>query len=387
MSSSTGSTDRPEVEADLPDVEADRPDGETGGGPDAAGPARAPGSPLRLSIVVPCFNEERSIAQLHSAVAAALASSPEVEVEYVYVDDGSSDDTLATLRRLAATDSAVRYVALSRNFGKESAMLAGLDQTTGDAVIVMDADLQHPPRLLPDMVALFRQGYDQVIACRDRRGDRFVRTVASRTFYRLMNRWVDVRLLDGAGDFRLLSRRAVDALRAMPEYNRFSKGLYSWIGFHTVVFAYPNEARAGGGSRWSLRSLLNYAFDGLLSFNNRPLRSAIYAGMGLTFIAVAYAAWVVAAALIRGIDAPGYTTIIVSVIGLGGIQMMILGVIGEYIGRIYYETKRRPHYLVMDASPPSDAARPAPAAAANDAEPGPTRPGGPPSQRRPPPTP
>ncbi|WFE20465.1 glycosyltransferase family 2 protein [Solwaraspora sp. WMMD937] len=331
MSSSTGSTERPGP-----------------AGPQAEPPAPG-GRPLRLSVVVPCFNEDASLTRLHTAVTTAVTALDDVEVEYVYVDDGSTDGTLAELRRLAAADPAVRYLALSRNFGKESAMLAGLDRASGDAVIVMDADLQHPPRLLPDMVALYRQGYDQVIACRDRRGDRFVRTVASRTFYRLMNRWVDVQLLDGAGDFRLLSRRAVDALRAMPEYNRFSKGLYSWIGFNTVVFAYPNEARAGGGSRWSFRSLLNYAFDGLLSFNDRPLRSAIYAGMGLTFIAVAYAAWVVAAALIRGIDAPGYTTIIVSVIGLGGIQMMILGVIGEYIGRIYYETKRRPRYLVMES--------------------------------------
>ncbi|WP_353850576.1 glycosyltransferase family 2 protein [Solwaraspora sp. WMMA2056] len=317
---------------------------------------------MRLSVVVPCFNEEASLVPLHTAVSAALAALPDIDVEYVYVDDGSTDATLARLRELATGDPSVRYLALSRNFGKESAMLAGLDRADGDAVIVMDADLQHPPRLLPDMVALYRQGYDQVIACRDRRGDRFVRTVASRAFYRLMNRWVDVQLLDGAGDFRLLSRRAVQALRTMPEYNRFSKGLYSWIGFNTVVFAYPNEARAGGGgSRWSLRSLLNYAFDGLLSFNNRPLRSAIYAGMGLTVIAVAYAAWVVAAALIRGIDAPGYTTIIVSVIGLGGIQMMILGVIGEYIGRIYYETKRRPHYLVMESNSDVGAASAGPA--------------------------
>ncbi|MFY1631711.1 glycosyltransferase family 2 protein [Solwaraspora sp. WMMB335] len=309
---------------------------------------------MRLSVVVPCFDEEQSLTRLHAAVAEALAPLPDVDVEFVYVDDGSADGTLAGLRELADSDQRVRYLALSRNFGKEAAMLAGLDVASGDAVVVMDADLQHPPRLLPEMITLYRQGYDQVIACRDRRGDRFVRTLASRAFYRVMNRWVDVQLLDGAGDFRLLSRRAVDALRAMPEYNRFSKGLYSWIGFHTVVFAYPNEARTGGGSRWSMRSLLNYAFDGLLSFNNRPLRSAIYAGMGLTFIAVAYAAWVVAAALIRGIDAPGYTTIIVSVIGLGGIQMMILGVIGEYIGRIYYETKRRPHYLVKESTADRD---------------------------------
>jgi len=326
---------------------ADPPSGAARAISDSAPPAVA----LRLSLVVPCFNEEASIDRLHRAVTAAVAPLSDVECEVIYVDDGSDDGTLAALRRLAAADPSVRYLSLSRNFGKESAMLAGLERATGDAVIVMDADLQHPPHLLPELVAHYRQGYDQVIACRDRRGDRVLRSVASRTFYRLVNRWVDVRLLDGAGDFRLLSRRAVDALVAMPEYNRFSKGLYSWIGFHTVVFAYPNEARHDGRSRWSARSLLNYALDGLLSFNNRPLRSAIYAGMGLSVVAVAYMTWVVAAALIRGIDLPGYTTIIVSVIGLGGIQMMILGVIGEYIGRIYYETKRRPHYLVKETEP------------------------------------
>lgn len=303
---------------------------------------------MRLSVVVPCFNEEASVERLHTAVTAAVAELSDVEIEVVYVDDGSSDGTLAALRRLAATDASVRYTSLSRNFGKEAAMLAGLERASGDAVVIMDADLQHPPRLLPDMVALYRQGFDQVIARRDRRGDRFVRMLASRSFYRLVNWWIDVRLLDGAGDFRLLSRLAVDAVLAMPEYNRFSKGLFSWIGFRTVVVAHRNESRQAGRSRWTFGKLFNYAFDGLLSFNNRPLRLAIYGGLFLTLIAVVYMAWVVADAVSKGIDVPGYTTIIVSVIGLGGIQMTILGVVGEYIGRIYYETKRRPHYLVQE---------------------------------------
>jgi glycosyltransferase involved in cell wall biosynthesis len=303
---------------------------------------------VRLSVVVPCFNEEASVERLHAAVTEALAELPDVEVEVVYVDDGSQDGTLAALRRLASGDHSVRYTSLSRNFGKEAAMLAGLERATGDAVVIMDADLQHPPRLLPEMVALYRQGFDQVIARRDRRGDRLLRTLASRSFYRLVNWWVDVRLLDGAGDFRLLSRLAVDAVLAMPEYNRFSKGLFSWIGFRTVVVAHRNESRTAGRSRWTFGKLFNYAFDGLLSFNNRPLRLAIYGGLFLTLIAVGYMAWVVADAVEKGIDVPGYTTIIVSVIGLGGIQMMILGVIGEYIGRIYYEAKRRPHYLVQE---------------------------------------
>ncbi|MCI4061300.1 glycosyltransferase family 2 protein [Micromonospora sp. R77] len=303
---------------------------------------------MRLSVVVPCFNEEASVERLHETVSAALAELPDVDVEVVYVDDGSEDGTLAALRRLAAADPTVCYTSLSRNFGKEAAMLAGLERATGDAVVIMDADLQHPPRLLPEMVALYRQGFDQVIARRDRRGDRLVRMLASRSFYRLVNWWIDVRLLDGAGDFRLLSRLAVDAVLAMPEYNRFSKGLFSWIGFRTAVVAHHNETRQAGKSRWTFGKLFNYAFDGLLSFNNRPLRLAIYGGLFLTLIAVAYMAWVVADAIEKGIDVPGYTTMIVSVIGLGGIQMMILGVIGEYIGRIYYETKRRPHYLVQE---------------------------------------
>ncbi|MET8118418.1 glycosyltransferase family 2 protein [Micromonospora sp. NPDC005189] len=303
---------------------------------------------VRLSVVVPCFNEEASVERLHETLSAALNELPDVDVEVVYVDDGSEDGTLAALRRLAATDPAVCYTSLSRNFGKEAAMLAGLQRATGDAVVIMDADLQHPPRLLPEMVALYQQGFDQVIARRDRRGDRFVRMVASRSFYRVINWWIDVRLQDGAGDFRLLSRLAVDAILAMPEYNRFSKGMFSWIGFRTAVVAHHNETRQTGQSRWTFSKLINYAFDGLLSFNNRPLRLAIHGGLFLTLIAVAYMAWVVADAVEKGIDVPGYTTIIVSVIGLGGIQITILGVIGEYIGRIYYETKRRPHYLVQE---------------------------------------
>jgi len=315
---------------------------------------------MRLSLVIPCFNEEASVAHLHAGLRAIAAEIPG-DIEIIFVDDGSADGTLAQLRSLAARHPEVKYTSLSRNFGKEAAMLAGLERASGDAVVIMDADLQHPPHLLPRMVELYRQGYDQVVARRDRRGDRFLRTMASRTFYRAVNRWVDVQLMDGAGDFRLLSRRAVAAILAMPEYNRFSKGIYSWIGFNTITFSYTNEARRGGRSTWTFGKLLNYAMDGLLSFNNRPLRMAIYAGMLLTVAAVAYAGWVVAQALLHGVDAPGYVTLIVSVIGLGGIQMVLLGLIGEYIGRIYYETKRRPHYLTKETESTAPAAeRPRP---------------------------
>ncbi|MFC4105153.1 glycosyltransferase family 2 protein [Micromonospora zhanjiangensis] len=309
--------------------------------------------PLRLSLVIPCYNEEASIERLYDAVSRTIAAvGDDVEPEIVFVDDGSDDGTLRVLRHLAAGHPEVRYTSLSRNFGKEAAMLAGLERATGDAVVIMDADLQHPPELLRTMIELHRQGFDQVIARRDRRGDKLVRTLASRAFYRLVNAWVDVELVDGAGDFRLLSRRAVEALLSLPEYNRFSKGLYAWIGFNTATFTYANEARQAGKSRWTIGKLFNYALDGMLSFNNRPLRGAVYMGLLLTTVAVGYMIWVIGMAVVHGIDAPGYVTIIASVIGLGGIQMTTLGVIGEYVGRIYYETKRRPHYLIRETEVP-----------------------------------
>ncbi|HET9516353.1 MAG TPA: glycosyltransferase family 2 protein [Actinoplanes sp.] len=320
------------------------------------------GDGVRLSVVVPCFNEAASIGGLYDSVRTALAEMPDVVFDFVFVDDGSDDETLACLRALADRDPAVHYIAFSRNFGKEAAMLAGLERADGDAVIVMDADLQHPAWLLPQLINRHLEGFDQVIARRDRRGDEALRRFATRVFYRLINRLVDVRLLDGAGDFRLLSRSAVNAVLAMPEYNRFSKGLFSWIGFNTAVIAYQNEARQSGRSAWTFNKLFNYAIDGLLSFNSRPLRLAIHAGLLLALVSFIYLVSVVVNVAIRGIDVPGYTTIMIGVIGLGGVQMTILGIIGEYIGRIYYETKRRPHYLVRETeeSPGVTPPRPAP---------------------------
>ncbi|MET0423711.1 MAG: glycosyltransferase family 2 protein [Actinoplanes sp.] len=306
------------------------------------------GSPdlLRLSVVVPCFNEQDSVRPLHDALRAAAPG--DVELEFVYVDDGSADGTLPALRELAASDKAVRYTAFSRNFGKEAAMLAGLRRATGDAVVILDADLQHPPHLLPAMVALHRQGFDQVVACRDRRGEHPVRRVTTRLFYRAVNRWIDVRLDDGAGDFRLLSRRAVDAILALPESNRFAKGLFSWIGFPTAVLPFRHEQRHAGRSKWTVGKLVNYAIDGMLSFNDKPLRLAVYGGLLAVFVALGYSIWVVAHTIVSGVDVPGYTTIIVAVIGMGGFQAAMLGLIGEYVGRIYHETKRRPHFLTRE---------------------------------------
>jgi glycosyltransferase involved in cell wall biosynthesis len=315
---------------------------------------------VRLSIVVPCFNEEDTVERLHAVLSSSAAAIAGAEIEVVYVDDGSTDGTLAALRRIAARDPATRYTSFSRNFGKEAAMLAGLRRATGDAVVILDADLQHPPHLLPAMVELHRQGYDQVVARRDRRGEHPVRRLTARLFYRAVNRWIDVRLDDGAGDFRLLSRRAVDALLTLPEYNRFAKGLFSWIGYPTAVLPYANERRQGGNSAWTARKLADHAVDGLLSFNNRPLRLAIHGGLLAVLAAVAYSVWVVANTVLNGVDVPGYTTIIVAVIGMGGLHAALLGLIGEYVGRIYHETKRRPHYLTMETDQANRSGSPAP---------------------------
>ena len=305
---------------------------------------------MLLSVVVPCHNEESVLPRLVEQVFAAVASAA-VDVEVVLVDDGSSDGTAAVLRELNGRDPRVRFVSLSRNFGKESAMLAGLVYARGDAVAIMDADLQHPPRLLREMLELNEQGYDQVVARRTRDGDAVGRALLSRLYYRMVNALVEVEIQDGVGDFRLLSRRAVDALLQMNEYNRFSKGLFAWIGFPTAVIDYRNETRyGGGGSRWTMRRLLNYGVDGVMSFNNAPLRLAIYVGTAVTALAFAYVAFLVVAAVVEGITVPGYVTLVAAVAGFGGIQLLFLGVIGEYVGRIYYESKQRPHYLVADAS-------------------------------------
>ncbi|ANZ18372.1 glycosyltransferase family 2 protein [Streptomyces noursei] len=304
---------------------------------------------MKLSIVVPCYNEEAVIGRFDEQLRAVLDPLA-VEYELCYVDDGSHDGTLPRLRALAHQHrGTTRYLSFSRNFGKEPAMLAGLRTATGDAVIIMDADLQHPPELIEKMLDLYQLGHDQVIARRSRDGDRRLRTVLSRLYYRAVNTWIDVELVDGAGDFRLLSRKAVDALVSLPEYNRFSKGLFSWIGFDTVSFDYRNAAREAGETKWRFGSLVNYGIDGMISFNCRPLRAAIYAGLSLASLATLYALWVIGVAVAGGVTAPGYVTLVAIIVGLGGLQMVMLGLIGEYIGRIYYETKRRPHFLVKES--------------------------------------
>ncbi|MFJ5102605.1 glycosyltransferase family 2 protein [Streptomyces sp. NPDC088554] len=302
---------------------------------------------VQVSIVVPCFNENEVVGSFHTALVSALEPTRRT-FEICYVDDGSVDGTRRRLGALADADPRVRFTSFSRNFGKEAAMLAGLRMARGDAVVLMDADLQHPPDLVPRMLELHRHGYDQVVAQRDRAGESALRTALSTVYYRLVRRCMEVQVVDGAGDFRLLSRRAVESVLSLPESNRFSKGIFSWIGFDTASFTYRNVQRAAGHSKWGGRNLLNYGIDGLLSFNSRPLRLAIHTGLWLFLSALCYALWIIANVALNGVDAPGYTTLMTAVVALSGIQLATLGIIGEYVGRIYHEAKRRPHYVVRE---------------------------------------
>ncbi|MFD4760339.1 glycosyltransferase [Streptomyces sp. NPDC058439] len=303
----------------------------------------------QVSIVVPCFNEDEVIEAFHRALISALEPTRRT-FEICYVDDGSSDRTRLRIGSLATADRRVRYTSFSRNFGKEAAMLAGLRMSRGDAVVLMDADLQHPPELVPRMLELRQRGYDQVVARRDRDGEGTLRTFLTAACYRAMGRCMDVEVVDGEGDFRLLSRTAVDAVLALPESNRFSKGIFSWIGFETVSFTYSNIQRAAGRSKWGGRRLFNYGIDGLISFNSRPLRLAIHGGLALALAALGYALWTIAGVVLHGVAVPGYTTLLTAIVALGGIQLATLGVIGEYVGRIYSEVKRRPHYVVRETN-------------------------------------
>ena len=304
---------------------------------------------MLISVVLPCYNEEKVLSLTYGELSAALNEITD-DYEMIFVDDGSRDGTCALLKRFAEGDSHVKYISFSRNFGKESAMLAGLRYSSGDFTVIMDSDLQHPPELIAQMLEYGRQGYDQVIAQRDREGDKKLGSFFARTYYRLVDRLTDVKLTDGIGDFRMLSRKALDALLTMNEYNRFSKGLFSWIGFKEKIIKYQNRSRAAGESKWSFRSLVRYGMDGVLSFNNKPLRFCIFIGTFAIIISLLYVMFLFFGIIFKGIDLPGYFTTIFTICFFGGVQLISLGIVGEYVGRIYYEVKGRPHYLIDETN-------------------------------------
>lgn len=303
-----------------------------------------------VSVICPCYREEENIEPLASEVEK-IFSQKGLNWELLLVNDGSPDSTWEKISAVARKNPRIRGLNFSRNFGKEAAMLAGLEAATGSHVVIMDADLQHPPELIVEMYRIMNDtGAGQVVARRSREGEPWLRKTLTRIYYRLVNRLMDVELVDGIGDFRMLSRAAVDALLQLTERNRFSKGLFEWIGFDREVINYHNVERVRGDSSWSFFQLLNYGIDGVIAFNDRPLRMAIKAGFFAVFLGLAYLAWIFIEWLIRGTTAPGYMTTIAAVVLFSGAQLVFLGLAGEYIGRIHTEVKKRPHYNVSDTT-------------------------------------
>lgn len=304
-----------------------------------------------LSVVIPAHNEQDVLPEFHRRLSAVLDSIP-MAVEVIYVNDGSQDDTLLLLHGLHAEDERVAVLDLSRNFGKEIALTAGLHQATGNAVVVIDADLQDPPELIPKLIDQWHAGYDVVYAQRTLRvGESWIKKATASGFYRVMQRIGEVKLPQDTGDFRLLSRRAVDALNTIGEQHRFMKGLFAWIGFRQKAVPYERDARFAGNTKWNYWKLWNFAIEGITSFTIAPLKFATYLGLLTAVGAFVFGAYTIIKTLIFGNPIPGYPSIIVIMLFLGGIQLIAIGVLGEYIGRIFTETKRRPLYFLNEYLP------------------------------------
>ena len=315
-----------------------------------------------LTVIVPCYNEEEVLPIFHSRLVASLAGISG-GWEVIYVNDGSKDGTLRILKELQLAESGVAFAALSRNFGKEAAMSAGLKLSRGNAVILIDADLQDPPELIPEMVRIWQQGADVVnMRRRSRQGETWFKKASASWFYKVINWLSDVPIPENVGDFRLLSRRSVEALNQLPESNRFMKGLFAWIGFRQVTVEYDRHARAAGETKWPYFKLLNFAIEGITGFSVVPLRLASYAGFLTAVGAFIYALVFLVKTLMIGDSVRGFPTLIVTILLLGGLQLMAMGIIGEYLGRLFMESKRRPLYLLDEYQPAAQnpASQPAP---------------------------
>jgi polyisoprenyl-phosphate glycosyltransferase len=304
-----------------------------------------------LSVVVPVFNEESVLPAFHERLTQVLA--PEVrDVEIIYIDDGSTDRTPVLLQQLCEGDRRVSIVRFSRNFGKEAALTAGLEAAGGACVVVIDADLQHPPEYIPAMMQAWRDGADVVnMRRRSRDTETWLKRTAARAFYDVLNRLSEVPIPEDVGDFRLFSRRAVDALNRLQERNRFMKGLFAWIGFRQVTLDYDCAERAGGHTKWRFRQLWHFAVEGITAFSVLPLRLASHVGLASAVVAFVYAAYFVFKTLVLGEPLPGFPTLIVVMLMLGGLQLLSIGVLGEYLGRMALEGKRRPLYLIQEYTP------------------------------------
>jgi glycosyltransferase involved in cell wall biosynthesis len=307
---------------------------------------------MKISLIIPCYNEEESLPYVYAELVKVSRQLDTCEAEYLFINDGSTDGTLSILKDLSAEDSRVKYLSFSRNFGKEAAMYAGFVNASGDYVAVMDADLQDPPSLLPKMLEILQTGeYDSVATRRvSREGEPPIRSFFARQFYKLINRISDADIVDGARDFRLMKREMVDAILAMDEYNRFSKGIFGWIGFRTYWLPFENVERVAGETKWNFWGLVKYALDGIINFSQVPLSLASYGGIFMTFISFIAIIFVVIRRLVFGDPVSGWASLVCIITFIGGIQLFCMGIMGQYLSKTYLETKRRPHYIISETN-------------------------------------
>ena len=304
----------------------------------------------KISAVVPCYNEEEALPFFYDEIKRVAAEMKEYDFEFIFVDDGSKDKTLLRLRQYAKEDSRVKYISFSRNFGKEAAMYAGLKSSSGDYTVIMDADLQDPPKLLKDMVyAIENEGFDSVATRRvTRQGEPPVRSFFARLFYKIINRMSDVEIMDGARDFRMMSRKMTDAVISLSEHNRFSKGIFSWVGFNTKWIGYENKNRVAGNTKWSFWKLFGYSIEGIVAFSTVPLSIATFMGMIFCVLAFVLIAVIVVKTLLFGDPVSGWPSLACIILFVGGVQLFCTGISGKYISKMYMETKNRPIFIVSE---------------------------------------
>lgn len=302
-----------------------------------------------ITILIPAYNEEEVLSQLLTRLKEVTFQLTNYQFEFLFVNDGSTDRTLEMLKTMTLTHPEIAYINLSRNFGKEVAMLAGIDHINGDAVIILDADLQDPPELIPQMIHYWEEGYDDVFAKRNSRaGETWFKKWSSNSYYKILQKVSNIPIQNNTGDFRLLDRRCIDALRQIRETQRYTKGMFSWIGYNKKEILFNRDARAAGTTKWNYPKLFNLAIDGITSSTIAPLRISSFLGIFVSIGAFIYMMYIIIRTLIVGDSVPGYPSLISIILFLGGIQLISLGVIGEYLGKIFYETKGRPVYLVED---------------------------------------
>ena len=306
---------------------------------------------MKISLIVPCFNEQEALPLFYDEVTRVL-NTMQCQYEVVFVNDGSRDETLPILKGFAEKDEHVTYLSLSRNFGKEAAMYAGFCNASGDYVAVMDADMQDPPSLLPEMVKILEtEEYDSVATRRvSRDGEPPIRSWFAQRFYKLINRISDADIVDGARDFRLMKREMVNAIVAMSEYNRFSKGIFGWIGFKTYWLPYQNVERVAGETKWNFWKLLKYAFDGIINFSEVPLSIASWSGIGMAFVAAIMLVVIIVRRLWFGDPVAGWASTMCVIVFIGAIQLFCIGIMGQYLAKTYNETKKRPHYIISESN-------------------------------------